>query len=446
MLALAGLMLWHGFAGPAFAPKNLATTLAWVHYRGVLVGALLLAGNVSCLACPLMLVRDWARRWLRPSLSYPRLLRNKWLAGGLFAAGLFAYELSDVWASPRGTAWLIVAYFSAAVGIDVVFKHAAFCKFVCPIGQFSFTTATLSPVEVRVQDQAVCTACKTRDCIRGSAARAEPGRARRGCELALYQPRKAGNLDCTFCLDCVHACPHQNVGLQLRVPAEELWTPERRSSIGRLSERTDLAVFSLLFSFGAVFNAFAMTGPVYALEAALARSLDLEQEAPALALIAGFALILEPLLLVAAAAALSKALSASRATLLATATRYAYALIPLGVGVWFAHFSFHFLTGLWSFVPVLGDMLAEWGVAAWDARTVRSVGLTLRLVRPIEVGSVALGVLMSCVVALRRAQADGTPRACRAALPWMALATLQGAAAAWLLTLPMEMRGVELGD
>ena len=30
----------------------------------------------------------------------------------------------------------------------------------------------------------------------------------RGCELALVQPRKVGNMDCTFCMDCVRACPH----------------------------------------------------------------------------------------------------------------------------------------------------------------------------------------------------------------------------------------------
>ena len=37
--------------------------------------------------------------------------------------------------------------------------------------------------------------------------------AQRGCELYLFQPKKAGNLDCTFCLDCVKACPHDNVAL-----------------------------------------------------------------------------------------------------------------------------------------------------------------------------------------------------------------------------------------
>ena len=46
----------------------------------------------------------------------------------------------------------------------------------------------------------VCTTCRTHDCLRG-------GPQGRGCETDLFAPRKRGNLDCTFCLDCARACP-----------------------------------------------------------------------------------------------------------------------------------------------------------------------------------------------------------------------------------------------
>ena len=48
------------------------------------------------------------------------------------------------------TAWLILAYFLTVLVVDGFFKHAAFCKFVCPIGQFNFVASTLSPFEVKV--------------------------------------------------------------------------------------------------------------------------------------------------------------------------------------------------------------------------------------------------------------------------------------------------------
>ena len=192
--------------------KNLATVLTWVHFRGALVLVLLAAGNFFCLACPFMLVRNMARRFITPRFSWPRVLRNKWLSVGLFALILFIYELFDLWASPWLTAWLIMAYFAAVLIIDGLFKHAVFCKFVCPIGQFNFAASLLSPMEVAVRDHEVCGGCHTKDCIRGQRQpHSDLVVIQRGCELALFQPLKAGNMDCTFCLDCVHACPHDNV-------------------------------------------------------------------------------------------------------------------------------------------------------------------------------------------------------------------------------------------
>ena len=84
----------------------------------------------------------------------------------------------------------------------------------------------------------------------------------RGCELDLFQPKKAGNLDCTFCLDCVKACPHDNVGSISVVPAKTLLTDVYRSSIGRLSKRLDWIALILLVTFGAFVNAGGMSDPV----------------------------------------------------------------------------------------------------------------------------------------------------------------------------------------
>ena len=106
----------------------------------------------------------------------------------------------------------------------------------------------------------------------------------RGCELWLFQQRKVGNMDCTFCLDCVHACPYDNVGLIARTPTSELWTDPYRSGLGRFSRRADLAALVVVLTFGAFLNAFNMIKPVYALQALLARSLNTTSPAPGLAL------------------------------------------------------------------------------------------------------------------------------------------------------------------
>ncbi len=174
LLAAAVVVVLHGLFGPDFAPGNLATVLTWVHYRGLLVVALLAAGNFFCAGCPFVLVRDWGRRLHAPARLWPKRLRGKWLALVLFAGVLFAYELFDLWALPRATAYLVLAYFGAALAIDSVFKGATFCKHLCPIGQFNFVASTMSPLELRIREPATCQACRTSDCISGRRSVASP--------------------------------------------------------------------------------------------------------------------------------------------------------------------------------------------------------------------------------------------------------------------------------
>ncbi len=108
----------------------------------------------------------------------------------------------------------------------------------------------LSPFEVKVRDQDdLHDAAIRRTAFAADANRSSDLVVIRGCELALFQPRKVGNMDCTFCLDCVHACPHDNVGILSRLPGSELLTDPLRSGIGYFSKRKDLAALAIVFTF-----------------------------------------------------------------------------------------------------------------------------------------------------------------------------------------------------
>ena len=51
-----------------------------------------------------------------------------------WAAFFVAYEAFDLWDEPRLTAAIALSYFAAALVVDGVFRGAAFCKHLCPIG------------------------------------------------------------------------------------------------------------------------------------------------------------------------------------------------------------------------------------------------------------------------------------------------------------------------
>ncbi len=453
-LLVAALLVIDGLYGPQLAPKNLAGVLPWVQWRGLVVLAILLVGNLFCAACPFLLPRQIAKRWLPADRSWPRRLRNKWLAVALFIAFLWAYEALDLWASPWLTAWLAVAYFVGAFAVDGLYKGAAFCKYLCPIGQFHFINSAASPFEVQVRDRRTCTACTGKHCIAGQKAAAGThggqarGRpARKGCELWLFLEQKVGNLDCTFCLDCLRACPYDNVGLCARWPLRELWYDGWRAGVGRLTQRRDLAALALVVVFGAFLNAFGMVAPVHTVERWLAGILATESEAVVLLLIFGLGLIVLPLAAVMAAAWLSRRLGGSRRPLLSSAVRLSFGLVPLGFGMWVAHYGYHFLSGGLTVVPVVQSFLRDLGLPLlgepdWTLGPL----VPLSWLLPLEALCLEVGLLGSLVATWRLAAVDaGDAGAWRCFLPWAVLATALAAASLWLLLQPMEMRGTLAG-
>jgi ferredoxin len=361
MLLLAAVVMVDGFRGTQVAALNMAGVLPWIHWRALSVLALLVVGNVFCMACPFTLARDMARRVLPAKLRWPRVLRTKWLAAALFVLYLWAYEAFSLWDSP----WLT----------------ASFCKYVCPIGQFHFVGSLISPREIGVRSEAVCQSCRTYDCIRGN-------EHARGCELALFQPRKIGNLDCTFCLDCVKACPHDNVALLPVIPAKTVTFDGYRSSIGRLAKRTDWAAIALLFVFGAFVNAAGMVAPV----------MRWEHGWHAMRLTVAAFVIGGAVLLPAALVALISLWQSAD-----TIRRFVFMLVPLGFAMWAAHLLYHVAR-----MPVTGAQ-----ILLLDA------GLLLTLYTGWRIQDAVMKFV-----------------------PWAVTACLLYGAGIWILFQPMEMRGM----
>jgi len=437
---LALLVVIDGLLGPQMAPMNLAGVLPWTHWRGLTVLALLVAGNVFCFACPFNFARELGRRILPARWSWPRRLRSKWIAIALLLLFFWAYEAFSLWESPSYTAMLVIGYFAAAIIVDGLFKGASFCKYVCPIGQFQFVQSLISPLEVGVRNLAVCSTCQTHDCLRGN-------EQQRGCELQLFQPRKASNMDCTFCLDCVHACPHENVSLLAALPGTQLVKIQRsKKRQDRFFRRFDVAVLIFLLVFAAFINAGGMVLPVQAWEQSLQASLGVGSIQPVLGVSYLFSIIVVPVLLIACCVWFCKILGRIRLGWRETVSRFAPAFVPVGFSMWLIHFSYHLFSSGQTALPVIQRAAMDveitiFGTPNW---LLSSRMPSLDWLPSFELLLLDLGLLLTLYISWRIASRFqlNFVQTLRLNAPWAALAVALYLIGVWIIFQPMQMRGM----
>ncbi|MCB9422829.1 MAG: hypothetical protein H6667_23725 [Ardenticatenaceae bacterium] len=428
LLLAALLLIYDGFTGPQLAPDNLATVVVWVHYRGLVVFALLFFGNLFCMNCPFTLPRTLAHKLSIRGWRWPRRLRNKWTAVTILILYFWLYEWLDLWASPVITAWLIIGYFVAAFILEAFFTESPFCKYVCPLGTFNFASSTISPLQISVSSRDTCRTCVGKECINGSAQTL-------GCGTQLFAPQITSNMDCILCLDCARACPHDNVALTVRHPLRET------SQLNTWPRRWDLNFLILIFAFTGVSNAFGMVPPVYQLEIWLASVLHTQNEGLILLLIFTVLNLVLPIGLGLGAAWLSRALAKRKESLRLTLARYAPAFAPLAFTGWLTHYGgFHFLSSALAIIPVMQSFLLDnhitiFGQPDWTKGPV----LPMAWLDPIELVVVLAGFGASLYVLTIRARRSRDGLA--AQLPWIILLLALAIAMMIIFYLPMEMRG-----
>jgi ferredoxin len=474
---LALLVLIDGFTGVQLAPRNLATTSVWLHYRGLVVLALLTVGNLFCASCPLMLTRGparFAKRLLPREWRWPTALRSKLLVWALMLGYFYAYEAFDLWASPWLTAWLVLGYFGSAWVIDTLFPAGTFCRYVCPLGNFNFVLASASPTIVSTIEPSVCLSCEQKPCLHGRISDHATAEARwrtpsgallhandgprkaafiprheithdngsgrfPGCETGLFVPAITSNLDCTLCGNCLRACPYDNVTLRLRSVAREGIAAAWR---GR-GLRSALLLGISLSTWG-MLNAFAMVPAYYQVADTLAAALNTRAEWLLLAVIFAVTTTLGLALAFAASHVADRLAGAPAASPWVAVERWGMVWVTLGVGFWAAHYLFHFLTGALAIVPVFEHFFALRGFAI-DPQWRFAQLVPSRWLFPIGAGVVSLATLVALWQVGRIALRDFGNRGLAAAW-WLGLLVLAVAVLqVLLLGLPMEMRGTLLG-
>ena len=452
-LGAIALVIVDGLRGSPLSSMNLAGTIAWNIIRPVSLVLILLAGNLFCMACPFTLPRELARSLGAGRLNWPSWLRRKWMAAALMVVFFWAYEQFSLWNAPRATALLLLGYIGAALLVNSIFRGGNFCKYVCPIGQFNFMASLFSPLELSVRRQSTCAGCTTHDCIRGN-------EAQRGCELNLYLPQKVGNLDCTLCMDCVKACPHDNIQITVQPPVRELVRDPLRSSMGRLSMRTDIALLALAVCFSSLVNAAYMISPVADPLGLLEQHHPWVDTTVASLLFTGLlsGLLILAWFLMARLIHVFTSGTSPRSVF----CRFSLALLPLGLAMWVAHLGFHLSTALPSAIPVMERATMDFSLPLhWRGMSLMaSLPGMAAVCRPIDlmlipgakgisllslqVLALDLGLLLSLYAGWKVSGPIASSIGRRAAMigVWIAIVTALYALCLWIFAQPMQMRGM----
>jgi hypothetical protein len=243
-------------------------------------------------------------------------------------------------------------------------------------------------------------------------------------------------MDCTLCLDCSRACPYDNVGLAIRKPFTELISDTLRS-------RWDYSFLLISLSLYAILNAFGMVSPIYTLLDWMEGTLGINSEGARLLLIFGFGVVGLTAIIAFGCGKLGEVITKDDARIIAS--RYATAFIPIGAGIWIAHYGFHFLIGSLSIIPVMQTFLLNHGIKILGTAPNWDLGFLLPMdyIFPFQVGAVLLGFFASLyVLGVKSHEIEkNSNQALLVMLPWAIVLFLLAVAALSIFNLPMEMRG-----
>ncbi len=222
MLVVFILVIIVGIWGTQEPSQNLATMLIWVYWWSLIIFSFIFVGRIWCMICPLGAAGEWTNRKVGSlNKRWPRALRNLWMAHIFFIVLTGVDLVIGIDIMPRFTGIFLLALLIMSVVLALVFERRAFCRYVCPIGGMCGIYSMTSGIELRAKSRGRCESCTTKECIKGTD-------GSYACPWFEYPGVMDRNNYCTMCLECDRSCPHENVGLSVRPPGQDLWRTNRR--------------------------------------------------------------------------------------------------------------------------------------------------------------------------------------------------------------------------
>lgn len=219
-----------GFVGTSVGSRNFNIVFVWIAWWAILILVLVpFFGRGWCAVCPIPLLGEWLQRgailvppdksprWL--NLRVPKMFRNIWLQNISFL--LLVLFSSVLLTTPKITAIVLAAMLFMAIGLSIVFERRAFCRYLCPVSGFIGLYSQIAPIELRIKDKQTCVTCKGKPCYNGNT-------NAYGCPWDVFPGGLTKNTYCGLCMECLRACPSDNIALNLRPFAADLAKPSAR--------------------------------------------------------------------------------------------------------------------------------------------------------------------------------------------------------------------------
>jgi polyferredoxin len=222
-------------------PVGQAVAFLWatVTFFGMVISAIL--GFVvkdylyqAFIGTPLAQVED-------PKRPYPKRLRTLWITVILFAGTMIFDFAVGMFVNPLFTAFFIFLLIAASVVLGVIYERRAFCMYVCPLAGIIGTYGSAGAVELRNKDMAVCSNCKTKDCLKGrneqfGTSAMSPDRAVNfewssgyACPMGEFTMVMESNLGCIMCSECLKSCRNDNINIAVRPPGLDLFLKKKKT-------------------------------------------------------------------------------------------------------------------------------------------------------------------------------------------------------------------------
>ncbi|MGA1794785.1 MAG: sigma 54-interacting transcriptional regulator [bacterium] len=200
--------------------NHVGRVLTWSVWWPAMFISFFFIGRFWCAICPYATYSRLAKRVVKLEHNFPFKKFDFLFMTLGFMLVIWVEEITAMRHSSFRVGVLQLSILSLAVLMGVVYKRDSWCRFVCPLGALISICSMSSIVEVRSNTDVCLNQCTTQDCYKGTA-------ETQGCPMFQHLVYVDNNQTCKLCLNCVRSCTHDNISINVRPPATEIYTSER---------------------------------------------------------------------------------------------------------------------------------------------------------------------------------------------------------------------------